>query len=409
MSDFKITDKNGIKLKTANKYVTEDLTVTLTDGDINNITSENIKKDVSILGVTGTLEGGITPSGKIEITNTEEINVTNYATAQVVDSNLSAENIKKDISILGVTGTFEGGSGSSSEDRLKKLLDATKTAHGLFYHYTGTSVDDLISYSDTENVTDMQSMFENCYELQTIPQLTTSNVTDMGSMFSRCESLQTIPQLDTSKVTRMEGMFSGCQKLTTIPQLNTIHVTRMDSMFANCTNLTTIPQLDTRNVENMSSMFYFCKKLQTIPQLNTSNVTNMNRMFEDCSNLQTIPQLSASWVTNMTDTFNYCSKLQTIDLTHMKIRSTSYSNGMCTGCHSLTKFIIRNMDTIPVLNSNAFDYCFHFTGTVDETYNPQGLKDGRIYVPDNMVNQLNQAANWKKYASIIVPLSTLKE
>ena len=44
---------------------------------------------------------GITPSGKIEITNTEEINVTNYETAQVVDSNLSAENIKEGVSILG--------------------------------------------------------------------------------------------------------------------------------------------------------------------------------------------------------------------------------------------------------------------------------------------------------------------
>ena len=410
MSDFKITDKNGIKLKTANKYVTEDLTVTLTDDDINNTVAENIKKDITILGVTGIFEGGeggITPSGKIEITNTEEINVTNYATAQVVDSNLSAENIKKDVSILGVTGTFEGG--SSSEDRLKKLLDATKTAHGLFYHYTGTSVDDLISYSDTENVTDMDSMFENCYELQTIPQLYTSKVTTMSGMFNSCQNLQTIPQLDTSKVIRMDYMFHDCQNLQTIPQLNTIQVTRMDSMFATCTNLTTIPQLDTRNVTNMSSMFYVCKKLQTIPQLNTSNVTNMNRMFDGCSNLQAISQLSTSRVTNMTDMFNYCSKLQTIDLTHMKIRSTSYSNGMCTGCHSLTKFIIRNMDTIPVLNSNAFDYCYHFTGTVDETYNPQGLKDGRIYVPDNMVDQLKQAANWKKYASIIVPLSTLKE
>ena len=409
MADFKITDKSGIKLKTANKYVMEDLAVTLTNEDINNTIPENIKKGISILGVTGTFEGGITPSGKIEITNTEEINVTNYETAQVVDSNLSAENIKKDISILGVTGTFDGGSGSSSEDRLKKLLDATKTAHGLFYHYTGTSVDDLISYSDTENVTDMESMFENCYELQTIPQLYTSKVTTMFSMFNSCQNLTTIPQLDTSKVTRMDYMFKDCQNLTTIPQLNTINVTNMSGMFSTCTNLTTIPQLDTRNVTNMSSMFYFCEKLQTIPQLNTSNVTNMSRMFDDCESLQTIPQLSTSKVTNMSDMFNYCSKLQTIDLTHMKIRSTSYSNGMCTGCHSLTKFIIRNMDTIPVLNSSAFDYCYHFTGTVNETYNPQGLKDGRIYVPDNMVNQLKQAANWKKYANIIVPLSTLVE
>ena len=73
---------------------------------------ENMAEEIS------TIETGITPSGKIEITNTEEINVTNYETAQVVDSNLSAENIKKDISILGVTGTFEGGGGTTQEDRL---------------------------------------------------------------------------------------------------------------------------------------------------------------------------------------------------------------------------------------------------------------------------------------------------
>ena len=67
------------------------------------------------------------------------------------------------------------------------------------------------------------------------------------------------------------------------------------------------------------------------------------------------------------------------------------------------------MDTIPVLNSNAFQYCYHFLGTVDATYNPQGLKDGRIYVPDAKVNELKQAANWSVYADIIVPLSTLVE
>lgn len=58
MSDFKITDKNGIRLKTANTYVTEDLGITLTDNDINNIVPENIAKNITILGVAGTLEAG---------------------------------------------------------------------------------------------------------------------------------------------------------------------------------------------------------------------------------------------------------------------------------------------------------------------------------------------------------------
>lgn len=68
----------------------------------------NIKKDVNILGVTGTYEGGgITPTGNINITTTSQVDVTNYATAQVVDSDLVAANIKKDVNILGVTGTYD--------------------------------------------------------------------------------------------------------------------------------------------------------------------------------------------------------------------------------------------------------------------------------------------------------------
>lgn len=52
---------------------------------------------------------GITPTGKKEITSTSEVDVTNYATAQVVDSNLTSSNIKKGVSILGITGTVQEG------------------------------------------------------------------------------------------------------------------------------------------------------------------------------------------------------------------------------------------------------------------------------------------------------------
>ena len=93
----------------------------------------------------------------------------------------------------------------------------------------------------------------------------------------------------------------------------------------------------------------------------------------------------------------------------MKLISASDSADMCKDCHSLTKFIIRNIDTRPVLNSNAFNNCYHFSGTTDATYNPQGLKDGRIYVPDNKVEELKAATNWSAFADIIVPLSTLVE
>ena len=67
------------------------------------------------------------------------------------------------------------------------------------------------------------------------------------------------------------------------------------------------------------------------------------------------------------------------------------------------------MTNIPALNSNAFNNCYHFTGTTNATYNPQGLKDGRIYVPDDKVDALKTASGWSTYADIIVPLSTLVE
>ena len=46
-------------------------------------------------------------TGKVNITGTAEVDVTAYATAQVVDENLVAGNIKKDVVILGVTGSYE--------------------------------------------------------------------------------------------------------------------------------------------------------------------------------------------------------------------------------------------------------------------------------------------------------------
>ena len=109
-----------------------------------NLVAENIKKDVSILGITGTLEATTPVSGTLQITSNgtfdvsdkqyAEVNVaarlsnpktvTPSAVSQTVlpdqgddglsqvtvsgDSNLVAGNIKKDVSIFGVVGTLEG-------------------------------------------------------------------------------------------------------------------------------------------------------------------------------------------------------------------------------------------------------------------------------------------------------------
>jgi hypothetical protein len=86
-----------------------------------NIVSNNIKKGVTVLGVEGTLEENIvkptqdktvapaineqtvTPDAGYELTS-----VTVEAVTSDIDSNIQPENIKKDTTILGITGTLEG-------------------------------------------------------------------------------------------------------------------------------------------------------------------------------------------------------------------------------------------------------------------------------------------------------------
>ncbi len=46
--------------------------------------------------------------GSINITTTKRINVSNKKTAKIIDSNLKPGNIRKNVTILGVTGTFQG-------------------------------------------------------------------------------------------------------------------------------------------------------------------------------------------------------------------------------------------------------------------------------------------------------------
>ncbi len=164
----------------------------------------------------------------------------------------------------------------------------------------------------------------------------------------------------------------------------------------------------TSNVTNMNGTFFYCTNLTTIPIMNTSNVTLMRYTFQNCTNLSSI-KLNTIKVTDMRYMCFNCYKLTTIDITYMNISYVPDSMTFAYNCYSLTKLIIRNMNTIPTLDSSAFNNCYHFTGTTNATYNPQGLKDGRIYVPDDKVNALKTASEWSTYADIIVPLSTLVE
>lgn len=107
-------------------------------------TSE-VKKAVTIDGdgVETDIQG-VQPSGKKEITSTAEVNVASYATAQVVDEDLVAGNIKKDVDILGVVGSYEGGGSSDFSVVDVEMIESSNTGFFIQNMVIVDAYDDII-------------------------------------------------------------------------------------------------------------------------------------------------------------------------------------------------------------------------------------------------------------------------
>lgn len=267
------------------------------------IPAENFDTEIASINTLKSEEVIINPTTSVQVVEPSEgKNAITKATVEAVtsdiDSNIVAENIKSGITILGVDGSFEGG---TSED-LQEQLDNQ----------------DLIIQQLQEELSDKAIYDCNYYNARLVPT--------NGKIISYITEISA--QLDTSSVTNMANMFSGCTNLTTIPQLNTSSVTNMGGMFQYCTNLTEIPLLDTSNVTNMQYMLNNCTSLTTIPLLDTSNVINMYHMFDGCTNLTTIPLLDTSSLNDMQYMFYNCANLSDESLNNIL--------AMCTNAASYT-------------------------------------------------------------------------
>lgn len=137
----------------------------------NNISPENIRKDVSILGVTGNLEEviinnqdkSVQPSTS-EQTVTADDGYTGLGAVSVgavtsaIDANILPENIKKNVPILGVIGTLEQSSGGGGGDVMlfasEEEMNATtgdEGALGVIYanssaNFTSTTEAQIITF-----------------------------------------------------------------------------------------------------------------------------------------------------------------------------------------------------------------------------------------------------------------------
>ena len=161
----------------------------------------------------------------------------------------------------------------------------------------------------------------NLTQIEGIENLNTEEVTNMGSMFSGCHVLNPldVSNFDTQNVEDMSEMFVSCMKLKSlnVSNFDTQKVKNMSSMFYNCNSLTSldVSNFNTQNVENMSYMFSCCEGLNSLDlsKFDTQKVTNMNSMFWNSSALTTIyasDKFVTTKVSSGADMFKGCTNLK---------------------------------------------------------------------------------------------------
>ena len=193
------------------------------------------------------------------------------------------------------------------------------TMFGWFFYYKALTTIEGLEYLNTENVTNMGSLFKGCSALTELDltHFNTANVTYMGQMFEGCATLKTLDlkSFNTANVEGFYDMFRGCIALETIDLSN----------------------FNTSNVKSTYAMFYQCSALKSIDlsNFNTSNVTNMTSMFADCKALTSLDLRSfdVEKVEQMVHMFSGCKKLSSI--VSDKTWQCLYSEDMFKGCTQL--------------------------------------------------------------------------
>ena len=245
-----------------------------------------------------------------------------------------------------------------------------------------------IEYLNTENVTNMQEMFNACSKLTSLnlTSFNTAEVTNMSFMFHNCKVLTSLnlSNFNTEKVTDMQGMFWECSDLTSLDlsNFNTENVTAMNYMFNGCSDLTSLnlSNFNTAKVTKMDYMFYNCNKLTSLDltSFNTAEVTKMDNMFRSCTDLTSLnlSNFNTAKVTDMQGMFYGCNALTSLDLTSFNTAEVTDMSNMFRLCNKLTSLDLSNFNTAKVTDmAYMFKSCSALTSLDLSSFNTAEVKN----------------------------------
>ena len=326
----------------------------------NNIIAGNIKKNVTILGVTGTLEGGVTPTGTINITQNGTVDVTNYASANV---NVS-------------------GGGGSTTGFLVQVID-----------YDGTVLkSEKLDTGDTFTLPSQPSHTGLTFQSWSSPVTITNNtviVTDsditIGAIYTTASGLSefdiTLTENTGLSVTlNMDGTKNWGDGTS---DTSTTHT------YASAGDYTITCSGSTMTTSSSSGLFgqassainYYVKDVRL-----GSNVTSIGTYaFASCYSLTSI-SIPSSVTSIGTYAFYTCHSLTSITIPSSIVSISSY---MFRACNSLASAIIPS--SVTSIGANAFYYCYSLTS---------------ITIPEGVTSiGANAFASCYSLASIIIPSS----
>ena len=151
---------------------------------------------------------------------------------------------------------------------------------------------------DTSATSDMRYMFADCKNLTSIDgidNLQTTKVTNMSFMFAGCSKLASLDlsSFNTANTSYVESMFQDCENLQNIkfsPDFTIANASSMKFMFSGCSSLTALDlsKFNTSNVTSMIRVFEDCSSLTKLDlsSFDTSKVNDMMGMFNNCSSLK---------------------------------------------------------------------------------------------------------------------------
>lgn len=301
-----------------------------------------------------------------------------------IDANIIASNIRDGVTILGVTGTYTGGSMIDPQDFLQ------------FYNPNSGSVS-ISVYSDGQFKAKLYYSKDYTLPLDTwsvLDNTTTINLSSgetvyiygnnpLGLSYARfitggCEchgnimSLLSLEDKTVAPAFAFSQLFLGTS-ITTSPDLPATFVGTYayESMFCNCTSLTQAPALPATTLSDScyQNMFLGCTALTQAPALPATTLANScySGMLASCANLTQAPVLPATTLAPSCyqSMFQYCYSLtEAPELPATNLDISCYAQ-MFLDCVSLTQ--------APALPATTIDngcYSSMFQGCTSLTHAP---------------------------------------